>query len=75
MDKKDIYALGMLFIRILTGNLNPEKNEIKLLDEIEEQYSAKLADLLERMISEAAMERPDANTVYSVFKEALEEYK
>ena len=73
--QRDIYALGMLFIRILTGNLNPEKNEIKLLDEIEEQYSAKLADLLERMISEAAMERPDANTVYSVFKEALEEYK
>ena len=73
--QRDIYALGMLFIRILTGNLNPKKNEIKLLDEIEEQYSAKLADLLERMISEAAMERPDANTVYSVFKEALEEYK
>ena len=46
--QRDIYALGMLFIRILTGNLNPKKNEIKLLDEIEEQYSAKLADLLER---------------------------
>ena len=73
--QRDIYALGMLFIRILTGNLNPEKNEIELLDEIEEQYSSELADLLERMISEAAMERPDANTVYSVFKEALEEYK
>ena len=55
--------------------MNPEKNEIELLDEIEEQYSSELADLLERMISEAAMERPDANTVYSVFKEALEEYK
>ena len=73
--QRDIYALGVLFIRILTGDLKPKKDEIDLLNEIEKQYSPELADLLERMISEAAMERPDANTVYSVFKEALEEYK
>ena len=73
--QRDIYALGVLFIRILTGELKQKKDEIDLLNEIEKQYSPELADLLERMISEAAMERPDANTVYSVFKEALEEYK
>ena len=73
--QRDIYALGVLFIRILTGDLKPKKDEIDLLNEIEKQYSPELADLLERMISEAAMERPDASTVYSVFKEALEEYK
>ena len=73
--QRDIYALGVLFIRILTGDLKPKKDEIDLLNEIEKQYSPELADLLERMISEAAMERPDANTVYSVFKEALEESK
>lgn len=74
-EKKDIYALGILFIRILTGNLNPEKNILDLLDEIEKEYSQNLATILERMIRYAGLERPSAKEVYDEFNKELEEYK
>lgn len=74
-EKKDIFALGILFIRILTGNLNPEKNVLDLLDEIEKEYSQNLATILERMIRYAGLERPSAKEVYAEFNKELEEYK
>lgn len=55
--------------------LNPEKNVLDLLDEIEKEYSQNLATILERMIRYAGLERPSAKEVYAEFNKELEEYK
>lgn len=74
-DARDIYALGKLFTRILTGSLNPQKDDYELLVEIQEKYSDRVAEILERMISEAALERPSAKEVFDVFNAKLQEYE
>lgn len=70
-EKMDIYALGILFIRILSGNLqSPRLDLADKLNLIEENYNSKIADLLEMMLSETAIDRPTAKQVYAVFMEA-----
>lgn len=70
-EKMDIYALGILFIRILSGDLqSPRLDLADKLNLIEENYNSKIADLLEMMLSETAIDRPTAKQVYAVFMEA-----
>lgn len=72
-EKMDVYALGILFIRILSGDLqSPLLNLVDKLNLIEQNYNKKIADLLEWMISEVASDRPSAQKVYAVFNEVYE---
>ena len=72
-EKMDVYALGILFIRILSGDLQSTLlNLVDKLNLIEQNYNKKIADLLEWMISEVASDRPSAQKVYAVFNEVYE---
>ena len=72
-EKLDIYALGVLFMRILCGDLKKDINSA--FDCIDENYTEEIADILDAMTSPELDRRPNAHAVFTIFEKAYKEYQ
>lgn len=67
-EKGDVYSLGILFFRLMTGKEpsaegGPERGELPQLSGMSREINRKLSDLVRRMVSRLPEERPDLSQI------------